>query len=74
MRWYVLFSVPSAVVGTYPILPGPVVSDVSLSGLPFARIESKFRDSPSITAGEWYAGGGAGTVICCTECIYLGEG
>lgn len=72
-RYWVLIRPGGFVVADTIILPGPVLTGFSTTGLAAETIESKWKDAPSVTAGEWYIYGGAGMVLIVTECLYVGD-
>lgn len=69
--WLRIVSLQPVVAGTY-IYPGPVVPAVVAGVFASLDIESKWKDCPSVTAGDWYAVNGGGGSVLVTECLYVG--
>ena len=53
------------------LLPGPVPAGIVPVQNSSFRIEWKWRDGPSIVAGEWYALISGACTFVTTECLYL---
>lgn len=72
-RWFLQINVGSPFTMNRYIFPGPYpVYTVGIVTQTFP-LEFKYRDCPSIVAGEFYGGFSAGSQIFLTECLYVGE-
>jgi hypothetical protein len=72
-RWFVRFSTDANVFGPMYVLPGPAINLSAVPTLNNTPFESKWRDSPARTIGEWYLWGTAGTQIVMEEEWYIGD-
>jgi hypothetical protein len=73
-RWYVQFSHVTGGTPNWQAVPSPVPPIFALTTNVGEQQRYTFTDAPSLVIGDWYLQGQAGTVILCTECVYLGDG
>lgn len=72
-RLFLKITGPTALAISGPIYPGPPIDEdlsAMASNLPQ---EWKWKDCPSIVAGEFYGSLGPGSQVLITECLYVGN-
>lgn len=72
-RYYVRFAV-SGLGTTFPILPAPAqkIAPTGVGG-GLGASEYKWKDCPSMVAGEWYCVGDGASFVTVVTCTYIGE-
>lgn len=71
-RWYLMVWGESMGPQMSPVMPGPAIPLGAMVPTITAPLEWKYRDCPSIVAGEFYAPYASGTGFLFIEVLFLG--